>query len=383
MKTDIAIIGGGLAGLTAAISANRMGHSVVLIEKKEYPFHKVCGEYISLEAIHLLRWLGLPIEEWKLPILNSFRITHPETKDFYSKLPLGGIGISRYKLDAVLKSIAEKEGVTILQNTKVETLENKDNLFLLKTNQFEVPEIVGKVVLGAFGRNKPHFANEKPEETSSPKGFIGVKMHVLADLPKDRIELHYFPGGYCGISAIEGNKYCLCYLIDAQSVKLEKGDLEKVENHILSKNPELNRYLNDFEKVTERVSTAGVFFSPRSLSQNGMLFIGDSAGMIPPLAGNGMSMAMHAAIIAVEEANLLLTGKVNSLEMVRNYQSRWMRQFDGRLKTARTLQSIMQTNFATRLSLQIFNLAPPLFKLAAKATHGVEIPIPDFAWQKN
>jgi 2-polyprenyl-6-methoxyphenol hydroxylase-like FAD-dependent oxidoreductase len=204
--------------------------------------------------------MGLPIEEWDLPILDNFRITHPETKDFYSKLPLGGIGISRFTLDEFLKNIAEKEGVTILQNTKVETFENIGTQFLLKTNQFQAPEIEARVVLGAFGRNKPHFANEKIEETSNPKGFIGVKMHVLADLPKDRIELHHFPGGYCGISAIEENKYCLCYLIEGQSVKSEKGDLEKVENHILSKNPELNRYLNDFEKVTERVLLPGYFF---------------------------------------------------------------------------------------------------------------------------
>jgi 2-polyprenyl-6-methoxyphenol hydroxylase-like FAD-dependent oxidoreductase len=225
--------------------------------------------------------------------------------------------------------------------------------------------------------------DEKNEETSNSKRFIGVKIHVLADLPKDRIELHHFPGGYCGISAIEENKYCLCYLIDAQSVKSEKGDLEKVENQILSKNPELKRYLNDFKKLTERVSTAGVFFKSRPLSQNGMLFIGDSAGMIPPLAGNGMSMAMHAAIIAIEEAHQYLAGKTNSSLMKNNFEVKWKNQFGKRLKTARILQTIMQTNFATRVSLQIFNFAPPLFKIAAKATHGVEIPIPDFEWQKK
>ena len=376
MKTDIAIIGGGLAGLTAAITANRMGHSVVLVEKKQYPFHKVCGEYISLEANNLLCWLGLPVEDWNLPILHNFRITHPETKDFYSKLPLGGVGISRYKLDEFLKNVAEKEGVIFLQNTKVEEWHKQENHHFLKTNHLQFSEIEAKLLLGAFGRNKAHFATEKSEEQKQGKGFIGVKMHVMADLPKDRIELHHFPGGYCGISAIENDNYCLCYLIDANMVKSEKGDLQKVEDKILSKNPELNRYLHDFKKQTERVSTAGVFFSPRPLSQDGMLFIGDSAGMIPPLAGNGMSMAMHAAVIAVEEANQYLIGKYSVGEMTKNYESKWKLLFENRLKMARTLQNIMQTNVVTRLSLQIFNLAPPLFRMAAKATHGLEIPIP-------
>ena len=99
IKTEVAIIGGGLAGLTAAIVIRRMGFSVVLIEKKKYPFHKVCGEYISLEAEDILNWLGLPVMNWNLPIIDNFRITHPQTKDFRSKLPLGGLGISRFKLD--------------------------------------------------------------------------------------------------------------------------------------------------------------------------------------------------------------------------------------------------------------------------------------------
>jgi len=376
MKTDIAIIGGGLAGLTSAIAASRMGHSVVVVEKKEYPFHKVCGEYISLEAINLLRWLGLPIEEWHLPILQNFRITHPQTRDFSTKLPLGGIGISRYKLDEFLKNIAEKEGVTVLQNTKAESLEVKENQHFLKTNHLQFPEIEARVLFGAFGRNKPHFASQNTKEQTLGKGFIGVKMHVLGDLPKDIIELHHFPGGYCGISAIENNRYCLCYLIDAKTVKSEKGDLQKVEDTVLSKNLELKRYLHDFEKQTDRVFTAGVFFLPRPLSQNGMLFIGDSASMIPPLAGNGMSMAMHAAVLAVEEANQFLSGKMSSHEMTNNYELKWKLLFEKRLKVARTLQNIMQVNLATRLSLQIFNLAPPLFRLAEKATHGLEIPIP-------
>ena len=98
--------------------------------------------------------------------------------------------------------------------------------------------------------------------------------------------------------------------------------------------------------------------------------------MIPPLAGNGMSMAIHSAVLASEAVKQFLQGKTNKEEMVKNYESSWNSAFNNRLKMARALQNIMQIDFATRLSLDVFNLAPSLFRLAARSTHGIQIPIP-------
>lgn len=377
MKKDIAIIGGGLAGLTAAIITRRMGHSVILIEKKAYPFHKVCGEYISLEAENILRWLGLPVEEWQLPILSEFRITHPHAKTFNARLPLGGLGISRFTLDQFLKDMAEKEGVAVLEQTKVNALELINTEYNIETDHANFPKINASVVLGAFGRNKPHFATSIAENHINSKGFVGVKMHVRADLPKNRIELHHFSGGYCGISAIENNAYCLCYLIDGVLVKDQKGDFQKVEENILSQNLILKGYLTQFEKITNRVSTAGVFFSPRPLSKNGMLFLGDSAGMIPPLAGNGMGMAIHSAVLASEISNQFLKGMISRQDVSILYEMEWKKLFETRLTSARMLQNIMQTNLATMLSMKVFSLFPGIFQIVAKKTHGKQIPIPN------
>ena len=70
-KYDCAIIGGGLAGLTLSIQLAQKGHQVILFEKNKYPFHKVCGEYISLESWDFLNSLGLPLAELSLPIINT------------------------------------------------------------------------------------------------------------------------------------------------------------------------------------------------------------------------------------------------------------------------------------------------------------------------
>src|SRR5690349_8762229 len=113
MRTDydIAVIGGGLAGLATAIQLSKNGYSVILFEKEAYPFHKVCGEYVSLESKDFLASLGLPLNRLDLPLIDTLLLTAPNGKAFRTKLPLGGFGISRYLLDGLLAEEARKNGV--------------------------------------------------------------------------------------------------------------------------------------------------------------------------------------------------------------------------------------------------------------------------------
>src|ERR1700676_1471055 len=92
-KYDIGIIGGGLAGLSLSILLVRKGYRVCVFEKEIYPFHKVCGEYISMESWDSLLGLGLPLEDWQLPKIHQLYITTPNGQSIRANLPLGGFGI--------------------------------------------------------------------------------------------------------------------------------------------------------------------------------------------------------------------------------------------------------------------------------------------------
>src|ERR1017187_9879034 len=92
---DCAIIGGGLAGLTLAIQLADAGRTVVLFEKEKYPFHKVCGEYISMESYGFLERIGIPLSKMGLPMIDTIKISSPNGNSFTQKLDLGGFGISR------------------------------------------------------------------------------------------------------------------------------------------------------------------------------------------------------------------------------------------------------------------------------------------------
>ncbi|MEO6582675.1 MAG: FAD-dependent monooxygenase, partial [Ferruginibacter sp.] len=131
---DTAIIGGGLGGLTLSIQLVRAGLTVILLEKEQYPFNKVCGEYISMESWDFLISLGLPLKAMQLPRINQLKITSPSGNTLHTTLGLGGFGISRYTIDNELKNIAVASGVIVLENCKAEAPVFKNEIFTISTN---------------------------------------------------------------------------------------------------------------------------------------------------------------------------------------------------------------------------------------------------------
>jgi hypothetical protein len=117
LKKEVIIIGGGLAGLTAAIHLSKNGFQVVVIEKNDYPKHKVCGEYISNEVLPYLQGLDVDISELHPVNITKIIFSTAKGKVINGKLPLGGFGISRYALDAFLFKKALANGCRIIAQT--------------------------------------------------------------------------------------------------------------------------------------------------------------------------------------------------------------------------------------------------------------------------
>src|SRR4026208_1577470 len=118
IKYDLAIVGGGLAGLALSIQAAKAGYKVILFEKEQYPFHRVCGEYISLESWGFLESLGINLQALTFPLFKQLCVSDINGRAFEQPLPLGGFGISRYKLDSTLAQIAKQSGVEIKEQTR-------------------------------------------------------------------------------------------------------------------------------------------------------------------------------------------------------------------------------------------------------------------------
>lgn len=367
----VAVIGGGLAGLTLAVQCADAGYKVVLFEKEQYPFHKVCGEYISMESFDFLQRLGLPLQSMQLPVIDTLHISDAAGNIYPFKLPLGGFGISRYMLDDTLYKLATQKGVTVLTQTKVNNIVFTDDVFTIETNS---NLFRAKCAAGSFGkRSNLDVKWKRPFIKSKARGlnnYIGVKYHVRYNHPHNQIALHNFRDGYCGISNIEDGKCCLCYLTTATNLKAS-GSIAQMQQDVLMQNPQLQHIFSNAEFLyKEPLTISQVSFAQKSQVENHVLMVGDAAGMITPLCGNGMSMAMHAGKLAFNNIQLYLQGKINRQVMEENYIKQWRANFSRRLMVGRMVQRLFGNNKTTAIFLQLVSKNAWLAQKIISSTHG-------------
>jgi len=231
------------------------------------------------------------------------------------------------------------------------------------------------ICAGSFGKRSNLDVKFKRDFVRLParglNNYLGIKYHIRYDHPKDLIALHNFKNGYCGISKVEDDKYCLCYLTSADNLQASNNDIHKMEQNILSANPHLKKIFSECEMLwKEPVTISQISFEKKNLIQDHVLMIGDSAGMITPLCGNGMSMALHASKIAAEQMKNFLSGKLSRDEMERIYSTQWNELFATRLKMGRMLQKLMLNKSLTNFTISIGKIFPSIIRSLIKQTHG-------------
>jgi flavin-dependent dehydrogenase len=372
---DVAIVGGGLAGLSLSIQSAKAGYETILFEKERYPFHKVCGEYISFESWNFLEDMGVPLSQMDLPLIKRVLVSAPNGKELEQDLPLGGFGLSRYKLDAMLAEIAKANGVKIIEGSKVEDIKFENELFNIYPTADKANFIQSKIAAGAFGKRsnldikwRRRFILQKQNKLNN---YLAVKYHVKINWPEDLIALHNFKNGYCGISQIEDGKFCLCYLTTAKNLKDCGNSISQLEREILFENPHLKKIFTEAELLYEApVIISQVSFSKKNQLQDHVLMIGDAAGMIAPLCGNGMSMALHGSKIAFEQIHSFLQNKIPRWQMEQAYSDNWQEQFGKRLRTGRFIQGFFGSAFFSNLLIYTLKPFPRLTNKLLSQTHG-------------
>ena len=370
---DVIIIGGGLAGLVSALELARAGHGVTLVERKTYPFHRVCGEYISNEVRAYVESLGIDLAGLGVATITRFQVSAPSGRLLESPLDLGGFGISRYLLDYELYKLAEAAGVTFVLGQQVDDVLFADDAFAVQLSNGQT--LTSRLVIGAFGKRSrvDKALNRAFMQQSSP--YVGVKYHVRVDLPADVIALHNFADGYCGMSAIEDEKYCVCYLTTRKNLR-RHGSIPALERAVLHQNPHLRHvfenatFLYDKPEVINEIS-----FAPKPAVDTHILMAGDSAGLITPLCGNGMAMAIHGAKLVSELSSSFLRGKLSRTALERQYRRGWSARFSQRLWVGRNVQKLFGKPALTEVGIRAFGLFRPALRSVMRQTHGQEIDV--------
>ncbi len=203
------------------------------------------------------------------------------------------------------------------------------------------------------------------------QNFIAVKYHIKSNLPAHVIELHNFEDGYCGISKIEGDRYCLCYLTNENNLKRAGNDIKKMEEQLLYKNKFLMEYFSNSEFLYDApLVISQINFESKTRVEDHIVLLGDAAGLITPLCGNGMSMAMRAAAIIAGLIPVKTRGMEDLLQFEAAYEREWKKAFSARLRAGRVFQTLFGNPLLTNLVIGMLKPFPVVVAQLIRLTHG-------------
>lgn len=326
---DLAIIGGGPAGTSAAISAAQSGASVALFDSSDFPRQKVCGEFVSAESLELLRDLlrehpTAQDELQKSPVISRARI-FASGRVAETPVQPTALSIPRTALDLLLWQSACQSGVRAHSRCEVLSLDGRGP-FTLSTAQGKIT--ARSVILSAGRWSRFSDASLLPP---GPK-WIGLKAHFSEANPSQSTDLYFFRRGYCGVQPVSESAVNVCAMV--------RSDVASTLQEVFGLEPRLARRTGGWKALTSPVTTAPlVYRKPQPLRGN-VLLAGDAAAFIDPFAGDGISLALRSGRTAAQSLSAFFAGRVSLQDAAREYQAAYQREFAPLISAAARVRNL-------------------------------------------
>lgn len=377
---DTAVVGAGPAGCSAAIELAHRGARVALVEANSIPHDKLCGEFLSPECRGLLDHLcfGDQFSALQPARIEAVRFVAPDGTAWSLRLPTPGWGLSRRELDARLAAAAAYAGAYVVDRATVTGIHGS----LLQGYQLDIRSksrdwtLHSRTVISAHGKRSTLDRTLGRSFLRQPQPFVALKAHFQGPPLQSQVQLYTFPGGYCGLAEIEQNRINVCLLVREEFFRPASSQgpdsitafLDWMQLH----SPHLHERLVQMERIDPRwLVIAQVPFENKSVTQSGLLMAGDAGGLIAPLAGDGIAMALRGGILAAAFCARFLSGELSSEELPGAYASEWTREFNRRLRWGRILQSVLLRPRLSALALRVANAMPPVGDYLFKQTRNV------------
>jgi len=326
---DLIVVGGGPAGSACAITAARIGARVLLLEKDEFPRHKVCGEFVSSESLRLLESLlassvSEGMEFNSRPEIASARILVGDRSVEFPISPPAR-SIPRFELDEALSRSGRRCGVRVEEGVTVRAV-SQNGLFKVQSSS---NEFTARAVVNATGR----WSQLTRYQTSGKVTWIGLKAHFREATPRASVDLYFFNGGYCGVQPVGRDTVNACAMVQAGVAR----SLEEV----FASHPELWRRSGEWEACFPAITTSPLYFRKPETRAQGMILAGDSAGFIDPFAGDGISLALQSGALAGESLAGFLQGNCSWDDSHRRYRSAYLRRLAPAFRSAAALRMLL------------------------------------------
>jgi flavin-dependent dehydrogenase len=311
----IQIVGGGLAGLTLGIALKKKEIPVVIFEAGNYPRHRVCGEFVSGRGLEILDMLGLKqkfLEADAIEARSSIFFSG-DSRSPVRQLPSPALCLSRFVMDKLLADEFQSLGGELRADARWQ-------------NDFSDGTI------RANGRQLHSVENGWR--------WFGLKAHARNVSLAADLEMHVFKNGYVGICKLAGGEVNICGLFRRNG----SGSPQQNGFDLLRGNPGtiLHERLARAEFDEKSFcSVAGLSLKPQRASEKSEVCIGDALTMIPPVTGNGMSLAFESAQLAVEPLVAFSRGEISWANARQKIARACDEGFSSRLRWANWLQRFL------------------------------------------
>lgn len=373
-SVDVVVLGGGIAGSCMAKVLADHQWETALIDRRTFPRHKVCGEFLSPEARSTLHALGLTDTLGSLypTRIERARLIFEQGGDIELPIPGAAWGLSRYRMDEALHTAAMKSGAQLHLSTTATEVEQHRSGYTVRTKHGSNTDLFhARAVIAAWGKNSRVVnAGHRPDATNlGRQAYIGVKTHYAGVRMEPVIELYFFQGGYLGLCPVEDGSVNAAALLNRNEfVKTGKSVLSILEAAMRRNRRLAERLATAVPVQSTQAAIAPVYLQHKPSPWHGLPRIGDAAAVIAPLCGDGMSMATRSAALCAPLVDRFLRGSLSLLEWEQRYSQAIRQEFAGPLKWGSLLQWLMSKPVAHQLLPSAARWTPMLANGLFRAT---------------